>query len=636
MNKLSLPSFLQIRLATRILVWVICPMLLFSAATFSSIKFAGQQSDILLDQQMQVVDANRLLTQNSNALTQALLEINKSLVQMENTRRANLAAAKFDPVLEVKLRAELQKSIRSYLKGMIAFSSAVERSGIEAELIRKHVIYLTRVAGQIDRLTSIYLVSNSRTLRLAGENNFEAARNNFRFDELFKTRTLRHFLDQASARYAELSETIVQIQSESSAAQILESRQEQAQLQEVSQIALAATVLLVALIAFISVRRSIIRPVRSIPERIRQTGQNGQAEQAAMDRNRKDEIGDILVAVSDFGDRIEQEQETQKRAAEHRLDEQTKAINSIGHGLSEVAQGNLAVRLEQTLPEGYERLGSDFNKAVENLDAIVSQVVESSISIENAAVELDMASQEMSQRTEGQAAALEQTAAAVEEITTSVQQTARNSSHAKENMDEALNDAGASQEVVGDAVDAMDTLAAGSEQISNIVNIIDDIAFQTNLLALNAGVEAARAGEKGRGFAVVATEVQSLAQRSSDAAVEIKTLIDDSSQHVTGSVQLVGKTGDTIAAISTRVQNISELVSGIASGAAEQSAGLSEINASVAELDMVTQKNAAMVEQTSAAIQLMTADTTQLRNLVAFFNGGASKVSQKPDYENVA
>ncbi|MGR3620733.1 methyl-accepting chemotaxis protein, partial [Pseudophaeobacter sp.] len=186
-------------------------------------------------------------------------------------------------------------------------------------------------------------------------------------------------------------------------------------------------------------------------------------------------------------------------------------------------------------------------------------------------------------------------------------------------------------EVVQSAVSAMTEIEASSNHIGQIISVIDDIAFQTNLLALNAGVEAARAGEAGKGFAVVASEVRALAQRSSDAAMEIKTLIGDSSKQVARGVDLVGNAGDALASITGQVSHISKLVSGIAEGAVEQSTGLGEINTGVTQLDQVTQQNAAMVEQSTAAGQLLSTDSSKLAELIAVFKlEGGGAVTQMP------
>ncbi|WP_282076954.1 methyl-accepting chemotaxis protein [Epibacterium ulvae] len=611
---------IQIRLATRILAWVVFPMLILSCIALATIWFADRQSQQLLQQQAKLVSNNQLLTQNSNALTRALSEINRTLVQIESERRANLTAERFDPSSEVALRSQFQASIRSYLKGMIGFSSAIEKTQLPREDLEKHVVYLTRAAGQIDRLASLYMVANSRTLRLASDGDFVGARNNFRFEELLQTKTLRKNMDLASIRFSELSELLMEVQSRITTEQIAASETRQAELKQSAYIALAVIVVLVASAALFSVRRGIIRPIRSIPERVKSIGQNEQGKAEVAETARKDEIGDILQAVAAFGARIEAEQRAQKEEADRKYAEQTSAVTMIGAGLAQLSKGDLSVRISHNLPTEYEKLKHDFNHALSKLDETVSQVVTSTRSISNGASELDQAASELSRRTESQAATLEETAAALEQMTASVKSTAGRARDVENNMKGARTEAESSSVVVRNAVDAMEQLERGSEKISQIIGVIDDIAFQTNLLALNAGVEAARAGEAGRGFAVVASEVRSLAQRSSDAALEIKSLIGESSQQVSNGVRLVGQAGDAITAISSQVSEISDLISGIASGAAEQSTGLDEINVGVTQLDGVTQQNAAMVEEATAAVHMMSTDTSKLNHLIAFFD----------------
>jgi methyl-accepting chemotaxis protein len=207
-------------------------------------------------------------------------------------------------------------------------------------------------------------------------------------------------------------------------------------------------------------------------------------------------------------------------------------------------------------------------------------------------------------------------------MTGSVKAAAEGARGVESAISDARNEAEVNREVVENAVSAMTEIEESSNQISQIIGVIDDIAFQTNLLALNAGVEAARAGEAGRGFAVVASEVRALAQRSSEAATEIKTLISNSSSQVERGVDLVGKAGQALQAIVGQVGHISGLVSGIAEGASEQSTGLNEINLGVAQLDQVTQQNAAMVEQATAASQLLNNDAARLTDLISSFETG--------------
>jgi methyl-accepting chemotaxis protein len=233
--------------------------------------------------------------------------------------------------------------------------------------------------------------------------------------------------------------------------------------------------------------------------------------------------------------------------------------------------------------------------------------------------EISVAADDLSKRTEQQAASLEQTAAALDEITATVKKAAEGASHAREVVASAKQESQSAENVVKKAVEAMGSIEKSSSQINTIIGVIDEIAFQTNLLALNAGVEAARAGEAGRGFAVVASEVRALAQRSADAAKEIKSLISASEEHVASGVDLVGAAGKALNRILAQVLDINEVVSNIASGAQEQSTGLQEVNTAVNQMDQVTQQNAAMVEQTTAASHALEQQSRQLVEVVGRF-----------------
>lgn len=337
---------------------------------------------------------------------------------------------------------------------------------------------------------------------------------------------------------------------------------------------------------------------------------------------------------------LTRQQETTRAQAAAAEQAEAKAIQSqkdaehvvaiVGEHLGEMAKGSLDCTIEKSFPEDYDQLRVNFNVTVDALRETIEQVMETTNSINHGATEISRASDDLSSRTEGQAATLEQTAAALEELTVSVSSAAEGARSVENAMGEARQEAENSGEIVKNAVSAMTAIATSSAKISQIIGLIDDIAFQTNLLALNAGVEAARAGEAGRGFAVVASEVRGLAQRSSDAATEIKSLITESSQQVDHGVNLVGKAGESIDSIVQRVNHISDLVSDIAEGAAEQSTGLGEINTGVAQLDQVTQQNAAMVEQATAAGYLLHSDSVKLSDLMARFH------REKPTHNRIS
>ncbi len=294
-------------------------------------------------------------------------------------------------------------------------------------------------------------------------------------------------------------------------------------------------------------------------------------------------------------------------------------VTALGTGLENLAAGDLSRPIPTVFPADYEKLRRDYNNALHALSGTLSAVTRSMDGIRTASSEVSTASDDLSHRTEQQAASLEETAASMEEITTTVREAADGASRVNGVVDAAKSEAEESGRIVREAVSAMGGIERASQEISEIISVIDGIAFQTNLLALNAGVEAARAGDAGKGFAVVASEVRALAQRSADAAKDVKTRILTSSEQVGNGVTLVNRTGQSLERIVARIGEISTLVSQIAASAAQQALGLSQVNTAVGEMDNVTQQNAAMVEQSSAAARSLANEADELARQVARF-----------------
>ncbi len=301
------------------------------------------------------------------------------------------------------------------------------------------------------------------------------------------------------------------------------------------------------------------------------------------------------------------------------VSERVYAVRATGDALSKLAQGNLDFSLDRAFAKDFEGLRENLNGAVRQLGETLLAVSQSTVSIDAGAREISGAASDLSRRTEQQAAALEETAAALDEITVNVVNASRRADEARQAAELANASAKQSGKVVADAVGAMARIQQSSSQISNIIGVIDEIAFQTNLLALNAGVEAARAGEAGKGFAVVAQEVRELAQRSAKAAKEIKDLIRSSSDEVKTGVNLVNQTGHALDTIQSSIAAVNEHMQAIAVSAREQSTGLGEVNSAVNQMDQVTQQNAAMVEETTAAGMALAKESESLRQMVARF-----------------
>ncbi|WP_333585620.1 methyl-accepting chemotaxis protein [Phenylobacterium sp.] len=353
----------------------------------------------------------------------------------------------------------------------------------------------------------------------------------------------------------------------------------------------------------------------------------------------RDEVGEIARALEAFrhdlagGQSARREQETLRQQAEaertrnqalqdRAAADQALVVEALEGALSRLSQGDLTARVEAEFAPEYARLKTDFNAAMVKLEGAMTGVVANTSAITSGAHEISHAADDLSRRTEQQAASLEETAAALDEITATVRKTAGGAEHASALVGRARHDARESGLIVGDAVAAMSQIEQSSQQIGQIIGVIDEIAFQTNLLALNAGVEAARAGDAGRGFAVVASEVRALAQRSAEAAKEIKDLIGASTAQVAGGVDLVGRTGAALQRIVEQVSEITQIVEEIAASSKEQAEGLAQVNTAVNQMDQVTQQNAAMVEQSTAASHALAREAAELARLMAQFRTG--------------
>ncbi len=368
----------------------------------------------------------------------------------------------------------------------------------------------------------------------------------------------------------------------------------------------------------------------------------GETELELPGLRRGDEVGDIARAVEQVRQRTIQTLRDEAAAAEQvRLGmeaertrneaeraraaaEQVAVVDSLASSLARLSTGDLTCELAEPFAIEYERLRTDFNDTLVALRAVVCTIVQNTDAIRSGTGEISQAADDLSRRTEQQAASLEQTAAALDEITATVCKTAEGARVAQDVVGTTKGEAVNSEAVMQDAVAAMDAIDRSSREIGQIIGVVDEIAFQTNLLALNAGVEAARAGDAGRGFAVVASEVRALAQRSASAAKEIKGLVGASSSHVGRGVALVSQTGKALGRMLAQVNQVESAVAEIAASAREQASGLAQVNIAVNQMDQITQQNAAMVQQSTAASRSLADDAVALEALTARFNVGTA------------
>ena len=400
-------------------------------------------------------------------------------------------------------------------------------------------------------------------------------------------------------------------------------------------IAILVATVLVALIVSSDITKAL-RNVQSALARLARRELDGDIPGLA----RKDEIGAMAASVQSLRDalietaaheqtaavakaqieieRLEAEAERAKTAAK-----QTEVMTTLGAGLARLSQGDLTAPIDQPFAPEYEQLRHDYNAARESMHSAIAEIVSSASELRSGSQEITQAADDLSRRTEQQAASLQETSAMMGQITDAVRQTAQGVGQARDSVVSARAVTDRSGDIVRKAVAAMGEIEASANQISQIIGVIDEIAFQTNLLALNAGVEAARAGEAGRGFAVVASEVRALAQRSGEAAREIKALISTSTEQVGRGVALVDETGRALAEIATQVTDIDSVVGQIAVSAKDQATGLGEVNSAINAMDQVTQQNAAMVEQSTAASHSLVEQSGKLVELTKRFSIGA-------------
>ena len=376
--------------------------------------------------------------------------------------------------------------------------------------------------------------------------------------------------------------------------------------------------------------RTIAQPITVLTGAMTQLAEGD--NNIVVDAERGDELGDMARAVLVFRDAAlaKAEADKAKAAAERAKEEadraklgaeaaQRRVVETLDTALAALASGDLTHVITSPFEPEYERLRQSFNSAVEGLEQSISGVVRSAQSVHSGAAEIYAASEDLSRRTEQQAASLEETTAATQQVTDMVGETAKRAAEARTAIEVANGNAVDGGAIVNEAISAMDAIKTSSEEISQIISLIDSITFQTNLLALNAGVEAARAGDAGKGFAVVASEVRALAQRSADAARDIKALIQTSSDQVASGVGRVGHTGEMLTLIGAKIGDTNDLINEIAQNTETQAENLKQVSGAVTSMDRMTQQNAAMVNEATAAARSLATQADELTTLVARF-----------------
>ena len=407
-------------------------------------------------------------------------------------------------------------------------------------------------------------------------------------------------------------------------------------------------IIAVAILLF-AMRKFVGRPLADVNQRIGDL-QAGDITAPVPHAEKGDEIGVVARALTEFCDaarqkleadaemvrqreQLDAERQANMSETERSAQAQRKVVEELGTALEKLAAGDLTARVPDLGGE-FAALQDNFNRALSALEATVGTIDSAQLAVKQASDSLGGSTDELARRTEQQAAALEQTAAALDEITTTVKASSEQATEAGDLVGSTREAATSSSEIVRSAIAAMGGIEESSSRIAQILKVIDDIAFQTNLLALNAGVEAARAGEAGKGFAVVAQEVRDLAGRSANAAKEIKDLIEESGTQVSNGVDLVNKTGRSMEQIEQQITAVAEKIDAISRASREQATGLSQVNMAINEMDTMTQKNAAMVQDSNTSSQKLAGECERLADVVRSFKltgaAGHSRTADTP------
>ena len=548
----------------------------------------------------------------------AFVSIRSGNAALETLLRDRIVPMRDLKIVADKYAIDIVDASHKARNGNITFADAARRVERGSELLHRHwaqyrATYITGDEAALAQVAQDHMriadarVARLRTILSRGD---RAALDAFVLHDLYQG------IDPVSAAIGKLVDLQIHVADQTSAAAMRTAR-----IGRDVMIGLMLVAALVVLASLVTVTRQVIAPIKRLALTIRGLAAN--VDSAVPHLDQRDEIGDIARAVDTFRQAVVDAEQEKARAA-------ADATATLADSLAALAAGDLTCKIDGAFPESYAKLRSDFNNAVDELGTTIGAVARSTVQIKSGAGEVSQASDHLSQRTEQQAASLEESSAAMAEITDVVRNTALDADRASAVVSAAREDAQRSGAIVQKTVDAISRIEQASGEIGEIISVIDGIAFQTNLLALNAGVEAARAGDAGKGFAVVASEVRALAQRSADAAKDVKTRITASAIQVEAGVALVGETGESLDRIITRVEEIAVLVQAIAKAASSQSDGLQQINIAVSEMDGVTQQNAAMVEEANAAARCLAQEADGLAEQVKRFRLGSSAIADAP------
>lgn len=650
-------SFNNIKLVHKILIFITIPLLLISCIGMYYILSARTQAIATAHENEHLLSQQEFIISTTTAATDELMRLSLILSDLKSAYVSRiLTGGGFGTKISNDLHdarkimhefADMTNRLKNGLRELASddkFFSNDATIAAENNLFYQHLsapklvdrlFLLTRQGIIIERFIVLLDEEIKRVSGLLATGNFEAARLNFIYNESALYAAIDTNLNQTAKHIAVLSSLLMDaIEEHISNLAKLQLKNSTNQMYMALAILLALSFSVLVFVAIL-VKKRISNPIVGAITSLKSLSA-GNMDITLSESARKDEIGDINRTIVVFRDnalersRLEDKVksdaiESEERTVQHSREREREAqkirgvVSSLAGALDKLASGDLTVSIDHQFEGELDSLRTNFNTSIAQLRETLQRISENTTSIDNNSIDMRTAADELARRTEQQAASLEETSAALEEVSATVKESTDQTNNAATMAKTAMDDTKRSGNVVEKAIDAMASIKHASSEISNIINVIDEIAFQTNLLALNAGVEAARAGEAGKGFAVVAQEVRELAGRSADAAKNIKSLIIKSTSEVDNGVDLVTATGEALNTISDHVSKINATIGSIANASAEQLVAITEVTSAIGQMDQMTQQNAAMVEDSTLNTHKLAEDAQMLADAVKEF-----------------